>query len=167
MRRAQSPPAPSPGDRRRLAGAIGGLPHPVVAHARRGGGALRPPSTTNEVSEGSMTVLRRFDKMDGKRIATSFLGEALIDLAMTPDQRGWTPPIRPAGKPLACSDTGWPYRRRGHRTGVHQHRPGTPIVPACAGSDDGSTAHPCVASVARSVASRTTHSLEPRLSPFP
>ena len=45
---------------------------------------LGPASTANEVQEGSMTVMKRIYKIDGKKVSASFVGGVLIDYAITP-----------------------------------------------------------------------------------
>lgn len=46
---------------------------------------LGPANSANEVKEGSMTVMKRVYKADGKKIAASFVGGVLIDFAITPE----------------------------------------------------------------------------------
>lgn len=45
---------------------------------------LGPAATANEVQEGSMTVMKRTYKVDGKKVTASFVGGVLIDYAITP-----------------------------------------------------------------------------------
>ncbi|MCC6930257.1 MAG: hypothetical protein IT359_14825 [Gemmatimonadaceae bacterium] len=46
---------------------------------------LGPANSANEVKEGSMMVMKRVYKVDGKKIAASFVGGVLIDFAITPE----------------------------------------------------------------------------------
>lgn len=46
---------------------------------------LGPANSANEVKEGSMTVMKRVYKVDGKKFAASFVGGVLIDFAITPE----------------------------------------------------------------------------------
>lgn len=45
---------------------------------------LGPAASAQEVSEGTMTVMKRSYSVDGKKIATSFVGGVLIDFSITP-----------------------------------------------------------------------------------
>lgn len=45
---------------------------------------LGPAASANEVKEGSMTVMKRGYKADGKKISTSFVGGVLIDYVIAP-----------------------------------------------------------------------------------
>ena len=45
---------------------------------------LGPAATANEVKEGSMAVMKRTYKADGKKVTASFVGGVLIDYAITP-----------------------------------------------------------------------------------
>ncbi|HEX4934142.1 MAG TPA: hypothetical protein VFV33_13225 [Gemmatimonadaceae bacterium] len=45
---------------------------------------LGPATTANEVKDGSMTVMKREYRADGRKIATSFVGGVLVDFAITP-----------------------------------------------------------------------------------
>ncbi len=45
---------------------------------------LGPAASANEVTEGTMTVMKRSYSVDGKKISTSFVGGVLIDFSITP-----------------------------------------------------------------------------------
>lgn len=45
---------------------------------------LGPASSANEVTEGTMTVMKRTYSVDGKKVSTSFVGGVLIDFSITP-----------------------------------------------------------------------------------
>ena len=46
---------------------------------------LGPANSANEVKEGSMTVMKRVYKVDGKKVAASFVGGVLIDFTISPE----------------------------------------------------------------------------------
>lgn len=46
---------------------------------------LGPAYSANEVKEGSMTVMKRVYKVDGKKVAASFVGGVLIDFTISPE----------------------------------------------------------------------------------